>query len=94
MYSGNAVVVNLAMRFPWLVPVAAAVGLAVIVPKEVPPLPPLPVVAKVPPAPAAPTVLKPVEALCPPAEKLTKAEVNKLSPKERGLLTVKGCIKG
>jgi hypothetical protein len=39
-------------------------------------------------------VLKPVETLCPPADKLTKAELNKLTPKQRGLLKVKGCIKG
>jgi hypothetical protein len=96
MYSGNAVVVNLAMRFPWLVPVVAAVGVVVAIPKEVPPPPqPVPVVAKATPVPVpAPIVLKPVEALCPPADKLTKAELNKLTPKERGLLKVKGCIKG
>jgi hypothetical protein len=91
MYSGNSVVVNFLMRFPVLIPVAAAVGIATVVPKEVPPPPPpAPIVAPAP----APIVLKPVETLCPPADKLTKAELAKLTPKERGVLKVRGCIKG
>jgi hypothetical protein len=108
MYSGNAVVVNFLMRFPVLIPIAVATGITAVVPAETPPPVPVPVVAKGEPAspPVTPPiarplpdvpkqiVLKPVEPLCPPATKLTKAELNKLTPKERGLLKVKGCIKG
>lgn len=96
MYSGNAVVVNFLMRFPVLIPVAAALGIATVVPVEAPPAP-VPVVAQVAPpviVPPVPKVLPPVETLCPPKEKLTKAELAKLTPKERGVLTVRGCIKG
>jgi hypothetical protein len=35
-----------------------------------------------------------VEDLCPPPAKLTKAELKKLTTKERAALKVKGCIKG
>lgn len=91
--AGNATVVNFLMRFPVLVPVAVAVGVATVVPKEAPPPPaPAPVVVAAP-APA-PVALKPVEELCPPAEKLTKKELAKLTPRERGILKVRGCIKG
>jgi len=93
--AGNATVVNFLMRFPVLVPVAVAVGVATVIPKEVPPPPPPAPVVVAAPAPApAPVVLKPVEPLCPPADKLTKAELAKLTPKDRGILKVRGCIKG
>lgn len=97
MYTGNAVVVNLAMRFPWLIPVAAAVGIAVVAPPPAPPPPTPVVVVAPPPTPVAPPVAKvipPVEKLCPPPELLTKAELAKLSKKQRNQLKAKGCIKG
>lgn len=96
MYSGNATVVNFLMRFPEVIPVALAVGIITAAPAPVPAPPPAPapvVVAAPAPAPA-PVVAKPVETLCPPQAKLTKAELAKLTPKERGILKVRGCIKG
>lgn len=64
MYSGNAVVVNLLMRFPVLIPAAIAVGIATVAPLpdpvvvikppvvEQPVFIPTPVVKVEPPAPA------------------------------------------
>lgn len=100
---GNAVVVNLLMRFPVLVPVAAAVGISTVALKqpEAPPPPPSPIVQKVGPAapPVAPATAPvptpraapiPLEAICPPVEKTAK-----LSAKEKQDLKAKGCkIKG
>ena len=63
---GNSVIVNLAMRFPVLIPVIAAVGIAVVVPQVVPKdaapvithssvvTPPAVVITSPPPAPPAP----------------------------------------
>lgn len=96
MYAGNSTVVNTVMRWPLLaIPVAMVVVAKTAPEPPVAPPPPVPVVVAAPAAPvkAVPPVL-PVETLCPPANKLTKAELAKLTPKERGLLTVKGCIKG
>ena len=98
MYSGNAVVVNFLMRWPWLVAPAAAVGVIAILPepKPAPPLPPVPIVVPAPaPAPLPPLVAKklpppPLEVLCPPIEKTVK-----LSKKEKKVLIDKGCkVKG
>lgn len=103
---GNAVVVNFLMRFPALVPIAAAAGITTVAVKEtspppvavieqkieVPPLVPLTVVEAPPPV-VIPRPAPPV-LVCPPADKLTKTELSKLTPRERGQLKVRGCIKG
>jgi hypothetical protein len=98
MYAGNASVVTFLMRFPVLIAPAIALGIVTTVPtlQPAPPLSPPPVVAVASPAPAVPTlkVLPPVESLCPPADRLTKKELAKLTTKERGQLKAKGCIKG
>lgn len=102
---GNAVVVNFLMRFPILIPVAAAVGISTVaINKEDTPPPAPPVVERVveapqpaPPVvvvPAPPPRVEPPQLVCPPSDKLTKKELAKLTPKERGQLKVRGCIKG
>lgn len=94
---GNAVVVNFLMRFPVLIPVAAAVGISTVALKqpEAPPPPPPPVVVKAEPVlPPPPPVVKPVpkpvpvplEVVCPPVEKTAK-----LSKSEKKALKDKGC---
>ncbi len=87
---GNAVVVNFLMRFPVLIPVAAAAGIATAVtPPVEAPKPPVAVVQKVEPAPVV-VVPKALETLCPPVEKTVH-----LSKKEKKVLIDKGCkIKG
>lgn len=69
-------------------PVVVAPPVAVPVP--VAPPTPAPVIAPAP----TPRTLPPVEALCPPSNKLTPAELAKLSTRERATLAVRGCIKG
>lgn len=91
--AGNAVVANFLMRFPVLIPVAAAVGITAVVQPVAPPPPPVVVEKKVevaPPPPAVLVVPKPVETLCPPVEKTAK-----LHAKEKQALKAKGCkVKG
>ena len=96
MYSGNAVVVNFLMRWPVLIPVAVAVGVAAVIPKPAPPAPKPPpiihpvVVVPVAPVASAPIVLKPIETLCPPVK-----ETRKLSKTAKKALRDKGCkVKG
>jgi hypothetical protein len=97
MYSGNAVVVNIVMRWPWLVvPVAALGVITVVPPAKLAPLLPEPVARIVlpPPPPIVPPIAKlkppPLEDLCPPIEKTVK-----LSKKEKKVLIDKGCkVKG
>jgi hypothetical protein len=36
MYAGNSVVVNLGMRWPILIPIAAAIGIFIAIPKQAP----------------------------------------------------------
>lgn len=95
--TGNAMVVNFLMRWPVLVPVAAAVGIttAVVPQDEPPPPPPPPVVVKAPeppPPPPAPVVVpkpvapKPLEVLCPPVNDTTK-----MSKAEKKTLRDRGC---
>ena len=90
MYAGNSVIVNLFMRWPALVPVAAAVGIYVVVPKEVPPAAPLqpPVVEVVVPPPVVveSPKLKMIETLCPPEK-----DTAKLSKKDKKAQTDNGC---
>jgi|AntAceMinimDraft_11_1070367.scaffolds.fasta_scaffold77892_3 hypothetical protein len=95
---GNAVVVNFLMRFPVLVPIAAAVGISTVAIKEIPPALPPPVIQKIevppPPVPVPQPVVKPtpkpLEFVCPPEKDTTG-----LSKKEKQNLRLKGCkIKG
>jgi hypothetical protein len=73
MYSGNAVVVNVLMRFPILVPVAIALGTAVYVVAPTPVVPPVvitpPPPAIVPMPPASAPIVAPLVPL-PPTKKL------------------------
>ena len=100
MYSGNSVVVNFLMRFPVLIPVAAAAGLALSLPpaetKTVPAIEVakaevLPPIVFDPPAAGPKKVpLQKVEELCPPL-KSTK----KLTKKQKKALVAAGCkVKG
>ena len=79
--AGNAVVANFLMRFPVLIPVAAAVGIAtvVMVPKE-DPKPPVVVVQKVE-APLPPPVL--VEKVVPVAVPASAPTPPVLPPKKK-----------
>lgn len=94
MYAGNATVFNTIMRWPLLAIPAAVVVVAKTVPVEAPKAPPPPPPAVVAPAPVPAPKVVPVETLCPPAAQLTKKELAKLTPRQRGELKVKGCIKG
>jgi hypothetical protein len=97
MYSGNAVVVNIVMRWPWLVvPVAALGVISVVPPAKLEPFLPAPIARIVlpPPPPLVPPLAKlkppPLEELCPPIE-----NTRKLSKKEKKVLINKGCkVKG
>ena len=99
MYTGNSVIVNLFMRWPVLVPIAAAAGIytAVLTPAT-PSLPLPPVAVEVPPpsviVPPVAKVTPPVESLCPPPAQLTKKETAKLTAEQRKALKAKGCIRG
>jgi len=95
MYAGNAVIVNLLMRWPILIPVAAV---AVSVTATQPPAPVAvqAVAAAQAPAPAPVPVLvakpspSPLEVICPPVNKTAKLNV-----KEKQALRDRGCkVKG
>lgn len=86
---GNAVIVNLAMRWPILVPVAAASAITVVnIPPVAVPTPPapVPVVMAAPPKPVQVPVIPAIEVVCPPYDKVVK-----LSKKEKQELRHKGC---
>lgn len=91
--AGNAVVANFLMRFPVLIPIAAAVVTTIVVLPAAPITPLPPVIQKievVPPSPPVLVVPKPMEVLCPSVEKTAK-----LHAKEKQALRAKGCkVKG
>ena len=91
MYAGNSTIVNLFMRWPILVPIAAAVGIATTVPEVVaPPPPPVVVVAPPPPVVVSKPKPPPIETICPPYDKTAK-----LHAKEKQALRARGCaVKG
>jgi len=93
MYAGNAVIVNLLMRWPILIPVAAV---AVSVTATQPPAPVAVQAVAATPAPAPVPVLvdkpspSPLEVICPPVNKTAKLNV-----KEKQALRDRGCkVKG